>query len=92
MGMFDWVDVGGPDPIPCPDCGKDLEGWQTKDTGCTLTTVPWYSASCFYTSCDGCKAWVQYTRDEVVVRPRFYGYTMESKARTLLKGDQDGSG
>ena len=81
MGMFDWVDVGGPDPIPCPECGEPLEGWQTKDTACELLTVPWNDTDFFYTSCDKCSTWVQYTRDEEVVKPRFEGFTQYTRPR-----------
>lgn len=79
--MFDWVDVGGPDPIPCPECGTDLEGWQTKSTGCTLTTVPWYTTHNFYTSCS-CGAWIEYRQDEEYRKERFDGFTVKVKKKS----------
>lgn len=61
MGMFDWVNVP---PMPCPFCGEEnsLRNWQTKDSDCLLNTVEYWTVDNFYTSCDECDAWVEFSR------------------------------
>lgn len=57
MGMFDYVNVS----MPCPNCGKVIESFQTKDEDCTLDTIEPDRLGCFYAYCK-CKTWVQFTR------------------------------
>lgn len=59
MGIYDYVNA--PD-IACPKCGVRVHGWQTKDGDVYLNTVEFSSVLNFYTSCPGCKAWIDFTR------------------------------
>ena len=65
MGMYDYVSVP-PELNECPSCGCLLNGWQSKDGDCTLSTISYATVNCFYTSCDACSAWVEYKRREPV--------------------------
>lgn len=75
MGMFDDIKY----EAPCPSCGAKLTVWQSKDGPCVLDVLtPTELANVsvdvgrhgrktrFYTSCDGCDAWVEI---EITVRP-----------------------
>lgn len=62
MGMFDYVNF----QMDCPQCGKRLFGFQTKDTDCELETVEPDETQYFYIGCPQCKAWVEFSR----ARPR----------------------
>lgn len=54
MGMFDYVNF----KMPCPKCGSEIHGWQTKDSACYLDTVEPDSVNNFYAPCNQCKAWI----------------------------------
>jgi len=58
MGMFDYVNF----KMPCPKCGSEIHGWQTKDSACYLDTVEPDSVNNFYAPCNQCKAWIDFTR------------------------------
>ena len=60
--MFDWVNF----KAPCPVCGAEVTGWQTKSTDCTLSTVSPAEAGNWYTSCSKCGLWIEYNAE----RPR----------------------
>ncbi len=62
MGMFDWVDI----KIPCPKCGKDVEGFQSKDKDCNLDCLEFWEVDNFYSYCDYCGIMVDYhLKDEI---------------------------
>lgn len=50
MGMFDYVDL----EIKCPRCGAKVDGFQTKDNGCYMTTLAYWTVNNFYSGCDKC--------------------------------------
>ncbi len=60
MGMFDNVEVP-PAYCKCPVCDAELTDWQSKDGPCTMTLQQFYEVDNFYTSCDACGEWVEYT-------------------------------
>jgi len=62
MGLFDYVNVR----VNCPICGKPIEDFQSKDGPCYLSVIDPQYITEFYTSCDHCKTWIQYTRFERV--------------------------
>ena len=62
MGMFDYVDYRG----PCPECGDELVGWQSKDGECVLSILTPQQARNFYTICLTCGAWVDADSGEVI--------------------------
>ena len=58
MGMFDYVGYVG----PCPDCGKRVDDFQSKDGPCTLSMVSPLEVFEFNSACDHCGAWIEYRR------------------------------
>ena len=60
MGMFDWI-VGVPE-MKC-DCGKTLSDWQSKDGNCRLAEIHFNWVGKFYTSCDKCNKWWEFSRN-----------------------------
>ncbi len=62
MGMFDWINV----KIPCPKCGKDIEGFQSKDKDCNLDCLEFWEVDNFYSFCEHCEMMVTYhLKDDV---------------------------
>ena len=57
MGMFDYVAFAA----DCPKCGAPVTDWQTKSTDCLLETVTPAEAGNWYSSCDNCGLWIEYT-------------------------------
>ena len=58
MGMFNIVKL----LIPCPNCGKEIGEFQTKDDYCDslyMETVELGSVRECHTSCDNCDTWIQ---------------------------------
>lgn len=58
MGMFDWINF----KCPCPKCGQEVSGFQSKDRSCDLNTIEPDDVDNFYSSCDACKTWVEFYR------------------------------
>jgi hypothetical protein len=65
MGMFDTVNVA----IPCPECGYEGNDYQSKDLDCTLALVEVDDLISFYTSCDACRAWVEFSKGKSALTP-----------------------
>ena len=68
MGMFDYINF----KMPCPECGDVLCGWQSKDAGCDMEQIEPDSVNNFYTPCDNCGAWLEFSRnqpEDVMKRP-----------------------
>ena len=65
MGMFDDVNF----KMPCPECGKEVRGWQTKDTDCNMDMVEPDATNNFYAPCD-CGCWIEFARNQVADKPR----------------------
>ncbi len=57
QGLFDWVDF----KCSCPDCGRLLSGFRTRDLCNTLDTVDYRIAHHFYAECE-CGAWIDFIR------------------------------
>jgi hypothetical protein len=66
MGMFDDVNF----KMPCPECGKEVTGWQTKDTDCTMAQVEPDATNNFYAPCEACGCWIEFYRNEVHDKPK----------------------
>lgn len=58
MGMFDYVNF----EMDCPTCGKPMRGFQSKDALCEMDLIEPDDLGNFYSSCRGCKTWVEFTR------------------------------
>lgn len=64
MGMFDYVDH---EPLPCKECGKMLDNWQSKCGPCELLRLPISEVDYFYDMCSECDAWNEYEVEKEVV-------------------------
>jgi len=58
MGMYDEVDYR----MLCPTCEAELSDFQTKEGACVLGRLDWKRVGNFYTFCDNCKSWIEFTR------------------------------
>jgi hypothetical protein len=72
MGMFDYVNY----KTNCPTCQKEIDGFQTKDTGCDMETVEFWETDIFYSSCDYCNTWVEFRRKAAKPRVPIEDYQM----------------
>jgi len=60
MGMFDWINF----KIPCPKCGREISGFQSKDGDCLLRCLEFWQVDNFYSYCEHCEAMIEYTLNE----------------------------
>lgn len=62
MGMYDVVDY----KMMCPTCGTEIgtgiSRFQTKEGECCLRTLDYLRVGNFYSRCESCKTWVEFTR------------------------------
>lgn len=58
MGLFDDVNF----KMKCPVCNKIVDHFQSKDLSCGLNLVEVDLLSNFYSACEGCGAWIEFTR------------------------------
>ena len=77
MGMFDYVNF----KMPCPNCGAGVDGWQTKDSTCSLELVEPDGLMRFYASCPECDAWLEFSRPT----PQHYPDRREPLTRTEVE-------
>lgn len=59
MGMFDWINF----KTACPTCATPVSGFQSKDAGCEMVTLEPEDVDNFYSSCDKCGTWVEFSRE-----------------------------
>lgn len=57
MGMFDKIDF----EMVCPCCGRIIKDFQSKDSDCTMSTLEPWEVSNFYSFCNKCNLWVEFT-------------------------------
>ena len=62
MGMYDCINY----KMDCPECGTELNSFQSKDRSCTLARLEHWEVDNFYDLCDKCGAWIEFNRK----RPR----------------------
>jgi len=60
MGMFDYVKF----KIKCPNCGKLIDNFQSKDSVCLMNNLEFWEVDNFYSSCTYCNTWVEFTLKE----------------------------
>jgi len=72
MGMFDDVNV----VIACPDCGKDVTEFQTKDHYCALKLIDPTEIDNFYTSCE-CGRRIEFNKPPTFTKPRENPFTLD---------------
>ena len=58
MGMYD--EIITPE-LKC-ECGAVLKDWQSKDGPCLLENLHFAEVNNFYTGCEECSKWYEYTR------------------------------
>ena len=65
MGMFDEIIF----EMNCPVCGIKVDNFQSRDSDCKLQKLKFTEVDHFYTMCNGCSAWIEYTlkRDELSI-------------------------
>lgn len=56
MGMFNYINF----KTKCPNCGTDVDGFQSKDGLCQLDTLEYWQVKKFYSSCPKCNTWIEY--------------------------------
>lgn len=57
MGIFDYVNF----KCKCPKCGEPITDFQTKNSGCSFSMLEYYEVDNFYSNCDKCNLWVDFT-------------------------------
>ena len=83
MGMFDNIKF----KTKCPNCGNEVDDFQSKDGGCNLNTLNYWDVDNFYSSCDKCGTWIEYTLNKK--RPKIPIKNYIRTMRTPLKeGDK----
>ncbi len=60
MGMFDWVDF----KMPCPKCGQEVDGFQSKSGECTMELVKPSEVTNFYSWCENCGTQIEFFRKD----------------------------
>lgn len=65
MGMYDNVKYAA----DCPNCSAKLHDFQSKDGDCTLGFLDPVEVDNFYTICDECDEWVDFSVQVAVTRP-----------------------
>ena len=63
MGMLDDIKDF---KVKCPNCGTEVNGFQSKDGACLMDKIDYWTVNNFYSSCSNCKTWIEYT----LKRPR----------------------
>lgn len=76
MGLFDYVNF----KMPCPRCGSEVGDFQSKSAGCDMVTVEPEAVTNFYSACDNCKAWIEFSRERPESKPREVPLTPEQVA------------
>lgn len=61
MGMYDNVNY----ECVCPVCHSKVTGFQSKSGPCELTTLEPTKVSNFYSSCDKCGCWIEFTAEKM---------------------------
>jgi len=59
MGMYDNVNF----KCSCPKCGAKVQGFQTKEGPCILSTLTPFEISFCYNSCPNCNSWIEIELD-----------------------------
>jgi hypothetical protein len=57
MGIFNHVNY----KMNCPNCGKDVGDFQTKSFAGYFETIDYWECDNFYSSCDYCNTWIEFT-------------------------------
>ena len=81
MGMFDNIRF----KIKCPNCGKEVNDFQSKDGKCCMFELDYWEVDNFYASCDNCGTWIEYNLKEK--RPKISIESYVRTMRTPLKKD-----
>lgn len=80
MGMFDWIHFD----IKCPNCGKVVDSFQSKDGNCKMELLEYWEVDNFYAMCD-CGNWIEYTLKNKYHRSYLPIEAYDMKCKTLEK-------
>ncbi len=88
--MFDEVNF----KMDCPKCGKEVEGFQSKDFYCDLSVIDPVYLTNFYSTCKNCKEWIELDRnpefDKKEVRENPYTLEEVEKLGFRILGQKKG--
>ena len=77
MGMYDCVKY----KMDCPECGKKLDSFQSKDGKCMLAQIEFWEVNNFYDLCGNCGAWIEFNRIKPRKREPIKDYKLTVKKR-----------
>jgi hypothetical protein len=75
MGMFDWVNL----KMKCPNCGEEINRFQTKDYDCELKTRNPLETNYFYGGCENCETWITFERKQTIGVFKDYAVTVKQE-------------
>ncbi len=78
MGIFDYINF----EMPCPKCGNMIDGFQSKDRDCSLSTYNFWQVNHFHALCASCGKWIEVNRKNHVVPITDYEMTHYSITET----------
>ena len=84
MGLYDAIDF----KMKCPRCKKDMGEFQSKDGPCAMSKLDWWSVDNFYSSCDNCETWVEYTIEKRPNRKLKISDYKKTIKKTTIKDDK----
>jgi Fe2+ or Zn2+ uptake regulation protein len=58
MGLFDYIEF----ETECPSCGAKVDGFQSKDGPCSLTTLKFWEVNSFHSICEKCNTVLEYSK------------------------------
>lgn len=87
MGMYNHVRY----ECDCPMCGKNVDGFQTKDGDCQLEFFDPHQANNFYSDCRNCGAWIELSRNHdgrftKIVRADYHADIVPEKTEIVQAG------
>ena len=75
--LFDYVEYED----ECPQCGRKLIEFQTRDGDCVMDTLQPYQVKHFHTSCPKCDVWIEYKVTCFITRKANYPERLPKKTK-----------
>ena len=84
MGMYDYIRY----VMDCPECGVEIDSFQSKDGDCCLATLEFWEVDRFYSTCQKCQTWIEYNRKRPTGKIPIKDYKRsQRKHPTTVKGE-----